>query len=99
MRSEAIVEIEGLGKGGAAGGFVVVAVGVGPALEQRANETFGLSVGLGPVGACLSDADLVSGARFGPASLEAFAVVGQHAFDVDAVLAVEADELGEEGER
>ncbi len=38
-------------------------------------------------------------AGVGPAALEAGAVVGQHALDLDAVRAVEADELVEEGER
>jgi hypothetical protein len=79
-----------LARGGAVA-FVLVGVGVGPDLEQRADEALCFAVGLWPVGPGLADRDLVAVARLAPAALEAAAVIGDHALDRDPVPAVEAD--------
>src|SRR5581483_7834609 len=79
--------------------FVVVAVGVCPALEQGSDEALCFSVGLRAVGACLADADLELVAALAPAAFEAGAVVGQDTLDPDPVAAVEAVTGGKESER
>ena len=77
--------------------FVLVGVGVGPALEQGADEAFGLAIGLRSVGAGLADSDLVAVAGFAPAAFEAGAVVGEDALDLDAVLEVPGAGAAQEG--
>ena len=70
----AIVGLERLGQGARALELVPVAVGVGPALEQGADEALGLAIGLRPVGPRLADGDPALGTASGPAALEAAAV-------------------------
>ena len=76
---------------------MLVGIGVRPALEQRADEALGLAVGLRAIGAGLPHRDPVGCAGIRPAALEAAAVVGEHALHPNAVRAVEADELAQEG--
>jgi hypothetical protein len=97
--SEAIVGLERRSQGGGPVTLVLIRVGVGPELEQCADEALDLPIRLRPVGARLSDPDPQPGAPFGPAALEASAVVAEDPLDLDPVLGVEALELGEKGER
>ena len=78
---------------------MVVGVGVGPALEQGADEAFGLAVGLGPVGPCLLDGDLVGVAGSAQRRLKQLPLSVSTRSTVMPCEAVEADELVEEGER
>src|SRR6266571_5552459 len=99
VSAEAIVGVEGGGQSGETVAFVFVRVGVGPDLEQGADEAFDLAVGLRPVGAGLADGDRLSVAGLAPATLEAGAVVGENALDRDPVPAVEAHAGLEEADR
>src|ERR687888_1390249 len=87
-------------KGG--GAFVARAVdgAVGPAGEQGADEAFGFAVGLWPVGAGaeVADAEPAAGECVQGGAV-AGAVVGEHAFDGDAVAAVESDRALQEAGR
>jgi hypothetical protein len=76
----------------------VVAVAC-PVFEEGADEAFGFAVGLWSADAGVAGCDRVVVAAGVPAVLEAFSVVGEDFLDFDAVLAVEALAVVEEGER
>ena len=78
---------------------MLVAVGVGPELEQGAEEALDLAVGRRPMGPRLADGDPAPLAALCPATFEAGAVVGEDALDPDPVQAVEALAGGQEGQR
>ena len=99
MSAVAIVGVECGWEGFGAVAFAWVGGCVGPELEQGADESFGLAVGLRAVGAGLLGLDAVFLAGVVPAAFEAGAVVGQDALDADAVAGVEAGQGLEEGER
>ena len=89
--SVVIVEVEPAGRA-VAGGFVTVEPGVGPAVGQGAVEAFDLAVGLGSVGPgpFVGDAEVGAGVAPGVGAVGG-AVVGQHAFDGDAVFGEPGD--------
>src|SRR5438309_1482639 len=84
------------------GAFVACGVdrAVGPAVDQGADEAFGLSVCLRPVraGAQVADAEMAAGERVQGAAV-AGAVVAEDCFDMYAVASVEGDGRSEEGGR
>src|SRR6266516_2668852 len=84
-------------KGGGAFDACAVDGAVGPAVEQCADESFGFSVGLGPVGAgsAVSEVERPAGKCVHGGAVGA-AVVGEDALDADAVLAVEGGRASEE---
>jgi hypothetical protein len=77
-----VVVVEPCWQGLAAGGFVGVMVGEGPAVGEGAVEAFEFAVGLGPVGPGFLGCDAEFGAGVAPQmAAVGGAVVGQDAFD------------------
>ncbi|HEY5294415.1 MAG TPA: hypothetical protein VIJ70_02920 [Gaiellaceae bacterium] len=76
----------------------VVDVGADPSVEECLDEPFGFAVCLGSADAGVERFDAAVAAALFPGALEAFAVVCQDLFDLDAVVAVEAAAVVEEVE-
>src|SRR4051794_41279115 len=95
-----VVVVEPSVKGCGAFGAVAVERAVGPAGEHGADETLGLAVGLWAVGAGAQVADPVGAAGDGVhRGAVGGAVVGDQAFDGDAVALVERDGAAQKADR